>query len=86
MVNLHRKFVQNRRQNRIAGESETASKEVAKHDDFISFGSRDFLISRGTCVTYEKNPAASYSLISSAVTFDSPNTNAGGYSLIFSTV
>jgi hypothetical protein len=44
LMNLHRLHVQNRGNDGIAGKPQSAGKEVAKHDNFTSFGSRDLFI------------------------------------------
>jgi hypothetical protein len=53
-MNLHREFVQNRRHKGIAGKPKTAGEEVAKHDDFISFRSRNLLIEGSAAVARRK--------------------------------
>jgi hypothetical protein len=82
-MNLHRKSIQNCRQNKITRKPKPAREEIPKYNNFVSFGSWDLLIKSGARVTNRKNLAASYSLIKSAVTFDSPNTKAGGYDFAF---
>jgi hypothetical protein len=82
-MNLHRKSIQDCTKNEIARESEYTSKEVAKHDDFIGFGSRDFLIKRSATIANRKKLGCLIFSNQSAVTFDSPNTKDGGYALTF---
>jgi hypothetical protein len=47
-VDLHRKGIQNSRQNRVAGESESTDEEVTKDDNFSVLRGRDLLIKRGS--------------------------------------
>jgi hypothetical protein len=44
LMDLHRKSIQNRGENRITGKSQPAGEEVAKHNYFSIFGSRSLLI------------------------------------------
>jgi hypothetical protein len=53
-MDLHRKSLQNRRQNRIAGEPKPKCEEVLKYNNFISFGSWDLFIRRGAHITNRK--------------------------------
>jgi hypothetical protein len=53
-MNLYRKFVQNRRQQGITGKPESAGKEIAEHDDFVSFRSGNLLIEGSATVSSRK--------------------------------
>jgi hypothetical protein len=48
LMDLHRKGVQDSRQNGFAGEPESADEEVAKDDNFSVSGGRDSLIKRSS--------------------------------------
>jgi hypothetical protein len=56
LVNLHRKGVQDSRQNGIAGEPESTDEEVAKDNNFSVSRGRDFLIKRGSPSTRREEP------------------------------
>jgi uncharacterized Zn-binding protein involved in type VI secretion len=53
-MNLHGEFVQDHGQKGIAGKPKPACEEVAKHDDFISLGSRNLLIEGSAAVARGK--------------------------------
>jgi hypothetical protein len=53
-MNLHGEFVQNCKQKRITGKPKPAGEEVAKHDDFISFGGRNLLVEGNTSIALMK--------------------------------
>jgi hypothetical protein len=78
LVDLHRKGIQNSRQNRVAGESESTNEEVTKDDNFSVLRGRDLLIKRGSPSAQRENPAFSYSRIILVVTLDSPKAREGG--------
>jgi hypothetical protein len=56
LVDLHRKGIQNSRQDRIAGESESTDKEVTKDDDLSVLRGRDLLIKRGSPSARREEP------------------------------
>jgi hypothetical protein len=52
-MNPHRVLVQDSRQKGITGESKLAGEEVTKYDNFVSFGSRNFLVKGSTTTATE---------------------------------
>jgi hypothetical protein len=58
LVDLHRKGIQNSRQNRVTGEPESADEEVAKDDKFSVPRGRDLLIKRGSPSARREEPGS----------------------------
>jgi hypothetical protein len=56
LVDLHRKDIQNSRQDRVAGESESTDKEVTKDDDLSVPRGRDLLIKWGSPSARREEP------------------------------
>jgi hypothetical protein len=79
LMYLHRDFVKYRGELGITRKPEAAGEEISENNNLMNFGNRSLLTSRGRPSPEGKNPASSYSLISSAVTLDLPKTKAWGH-------
>jgi hypothetical protein len=77
-MNLHRKSIQDRRQNRITRKPKATGEKSRNTTTSPSSGTRICSSSGARPVPEGKKPAASYSLIMLVVTFDSPKTREEG--------